>query len=177
MTQSTSTARAAWLLALLLGCAAPTPPGPPFAGIAELTLPAGAASLRDTAVAEDAAGSVTRRRALLAGVHRQLLMSPADDTTVPELFDVVVALAPRMEAGAISPAWASYLYTTYQRDLRTERPDGAPRRSPAEITVVIDEWVAYYRIQSNPRAPGGLSVRDAEFQALRAYRDDRRRAR
>lgn len=161
-------------LALLLGCAAQPPPSPLPAGIAALTLPTDSAALRRTAAADEAASSTEQRRELLAGMNRQVLMGPPDDVLVPELFDFVVVMAPRMEAGVISPGWASYLYTTYQRDLRAERPGGAPRRSIPEITVVLDGWVEHYHIRANPRAAAQPAVRDAEFDALREYRDDRR---
>lgn len=177
-----------WALVLLLGCATQPPPPPPqqpppLAGIAELVLPADAASLRRTAASEERAGGIETRRGLLAGVHRQLLMAPPDDALVPELFDVLAVMAPRVEAGEISPAWASYLYTTYLRDLHAERPAGAPRRSTAEVTVVLDGWVEYYHVRATPRptdkasatATGTeTSARDAEFQALREYRNQRR---
>ena len=96
---------------MLSGCStAPPPPLP--AGIAELYLPEDARALARIAAEDDPSGSITRRRDVLTEVSRQLLMSPPPDAVVPELFDVLTSIAPRMEAGAISPAWGSYLYTT-----------------------------------------------------------------
>ena len=100
-------------------------------------------------------------------------MSPPDDALVPELFDFVVALAPRMESGAVSSAWGSYLYTTYQRDLRAERPDGRPRRTPAEIDGVVAGWIEFYQIRANPRVAPRAAESDG-FDALRKWRTERR---
>jgi hypothetical protein len=160
-------------LACILGCAGPQPSTVQPSGIAQLTLPTSAAALQQTAATEETAGGIAERRALLGGISRQLLMAPPDDVFVPELFDFVTVMAPRMETGTISPAWASYLYTTYQRDLLAERPGGVPRRSTSEITVVLDGWVEHYHIQGNPRPGAQPNVRDAEFEALRQYRNDR----
>src|SRR5262249_10018444 len=156
-------------LAFLVACAATQPPTMLPAGIAGLTPPTDSASLQRTAAGAEADGDTPPRPAVLAGISRQLLMAPPDDVLVPELFDFVTVMAPRMEAGSISPAWASYLYTNYQRDLRAERPSGSPRRSTAEITVVLDAWVEHYHIQANPRAAARPTVRDAASEALRDY--------
>jgi hypothetical protein len=161
-------------LGFLLGCSAQPPPVLLPAGIAELTLPTDSASLQRASAADEAAGSTAQRSDLLAGMNRQVLMAPPDNVFVPELFDFVVVMAPRMEAGAISPAWASYLYTNYQRDLRAERPGGTPRRSTSEIRGVLDAWVEHYQIRAKPGAAAQSAVRDAEFDALREYRDNRR---
>jgi hypothetical protein len=124
-----------------------------------MRLPADADSLRRIATEDEATGALARRREIVGGLNRQLLMAPPADVLAPELFDFVVALAPRMEAGVVSSAWGSYLFTTYQRDLRAERPDGRPRRSPREIDAILDGWIEFYRIQANPRAPRGTSSR------------------
>jgi hypothetical protein len=158
------------LAALAAGCVASGPPVPP-AGIAELQLPADASTLRRIATDDQAAGRIDRRRAVLGGVARRLLTAPPADALVPELFDFLCALAPRMEAGSVSPAWGSYLYTTYQRDLAAE-PPGQPRRTPAEVDAVLDRWIAFYRIRENPRA--GRTAESAGFEATQDWRTERR---
>src|SRR5262249_15874371 len=132
------------LTATWWGCA--TQPGRPMppTGIAQLLLPANAAELRKTAAEDETKGELTRRRDILAGMDGEVVMPPPDDVFVPELFDFVVALAPRMESGVISPAWGSYLYTTYQRELQEKRPDGRPRREAAAIEPVIDGYIEFY---------------------------------
>jgi hypothetical protein len=175
-----------------------TPPTPlPLrtlpAGIAEIRLPADATTLRSVNDEDDAAGRLDRRREVVATLNRQLLMPPPDDHLVPELFDLVVALAPQMEAGVVSPAWGSHLFTTYQRELAAERPDGTPRRSTADIDRIIVEWKAFYALRSDPRrggdaatpaaarpdapSPASPTPEDAGFELLRRYRDERRQAR
>jgi hypothetical protein len=158
-----------------IGCAAPSPaPAPSLpAGIAEIRLPADAESLRRIAAEEEATGALARRREILAGLNRQLLMAPPENVLAPELFDFVVALATRMELGAVSSAWGSYLYTTYQRDLHAERPDGRPRRPPREIEAALDGWIEFYRIRANPRVPAP-SVESEGFEGLREWRNERR---
>ena len=169
-------ARSRWTAALLvvcLGCAAPAPYPLP-AGIAELVLPADAATLQRIAAEDDLVDRLARRREIIAGVDRQLLMTTQpDDALVPELFDFVVALAPRMESGTIDAAWGSHLYTTYQRDLRNDRPSGRPRRSPTEIAGVLDHYVEFYRIQANPRV-ARPTAESQGFGAMRDWRNERR---
>src|SRR5262245_9036819 len=127
-----------------IACTASSPtPSPLPAGIAEIRLPADAQSLRRIALADERAGPPARRREIVVGLNRQLLMAPPAEALAPELFDFVVALAPRMESGAVSSAWGSYLFTTYQRDLHAERPNGRPRRSPREIDAVLDGWIEF----------------------------------
>ena len=127
-----------------------------------------AASLRRVAAEDDLPKRLERRTQIVAGVQRQLLMAPIDDTLVPEMFDVLIALAPRMESGTVSPAWASWIYSTYERDLVKERPTGAPRRSHVEIDRALGELVAYYHIRekASPERQG--------FDATREWRDERR---
>jgi hypothetical protein len=166
-----------WLLATFgawIGCAAPAPaPSVLPAGIAELVLPSDAATLSRLAIDEEATGRIERRRVVLAGLNRQLLMPPPDGALVPELFDFVTALAPRMESGTISPAWGSYLYTTYQRDLRAERPDGRPRRSSADVSAALERSVEFYRIRANPRVTRP-SMEGQGFEATQEWRTERR---
>ena len=170
--------RSRWLAAtfvVCVGCSAPASYPLP-AGIAEMQLPADAATLRRIAADEDPSGRLERRRTIVAGVDRQLLMPPPDDALVPELFDFVVALAPRMEAGAIDAAWGSYLYTTYQRELRQDRPDGRPRRTTAEIDAVLDGFVAFYHIRANPRVVRPTAESQG-FEATQEWRNERRMGR
>ena len=164
-------------LALCAGCAAsgvsparsPTP-----TGISQLVLPMDAASLHRVAAEDDPPKRLERRARILSGVQRQLLMAPIDDALVPEMFDVLVALAPRMESGTISAAWASWIYTTYERDLAKERPAGTPRRSRVEIDRALAEMVAYYHIRENPKAAPPASPERQGFDAIREWRDERR---
>jgi hypothetical protein len=155
---------------LAVGCATSGPPVLP-AGIAELTLPTDAATLRRIALEEEPTGRLERRRAVLDGLNRQLLMSPPADALVPELFDFVVALAPRMESGTVSPAWGSYLYATYQRDLNGEPNRG--RRTTPQIDAALDHWIDFYQIRANPRV-ARPSLEAGGFEATQDWRNERR---
>jgi hypothetical protein len=142
-------------------------------GIAELRLGESARSLARTAASEEASGGIARRSAVLADVHGQLLAAPPPDELVPELFDVLVAVAPRMESGAISPAWASYVYTSYERDLVRERPGGVPRRGAADVERAVQGYVEFYRLRAREgqRAP---TLEDAGFQDTIEWRNENR---
>jgi hypothetical protein len=158
----------------LLGCVSSAPLLPQ--GIADLRLPRDARSLARVATEEEPTGSITRRRELLVDVARQLLLSPPRDVLVPELFDLLVALGPRMESGTISTTWGSYVYTTYQRDLVRDRPTGAPRRSLPEVERAVDGYIAFFRLRAREgRKPE--TIVDAGFQDMQDQRDERRRAR
>ena len=107
------------------------------------------AHLARVAAEEDATGGITWRRECRrrgAPAHRRRRRT----RSCPKLFDLLVDTAPRMESGTISTTWGSYVYTTYQRDLLRERPTGAPRRSPPEVTRAVDAWSS-----SKLQAPGG----------------------
>jgi hypothetical protein len=143
-------------------------------GIAQLVLPMDAESLRRVAAEDDPPKRLERRTRIISGVQRQLLMAPVDDALVPEMFDVLVALAPRMESGTVSPAWASYIYTTYERDLAKERPTGTPRRTRVEIDRALGELIAYYHVRENPNAAPPASAESQGFDAIREWRDERR---
>jgi hypothetical protein len=165
--------RLAVVAGVLLSACSTAPPPPLPAGIAELSLPHDARALVRIAADEDPSGSITRRRDVLTEVSRQLLMSPPPDALVPELFDVLTSIAPRMEAGAISPAWGSYLYTTYQQDLLKERPSGTPRRSRPEVEHAVEGYVDFFRLRARDgRMP--RTIEDAAFEDTRAWRDERR---
>jgi len=142
-------------------------------GIAELRLSESARSLARTAASEEASGTIAERSAVLADVSQQLLQAPPPDPLVPELFDVLVAVAPRMENGAISPAWASYVYTSYERDLRHDRPNGRPRRSPAEVENAVQGYVDFFRIRmrEGQRQP---TLEDAGFEDTLEWRNENR---
>jgi len=167
-------ASAVFALVFAVGCVenGGAPPSTPT-GIAQLTLPMDAASLRRVAAEDDPPKHLERRVKILSGVHRQLLMAPLDDTLVAEMFDVLSALAPQMEAGTVSPAWASYIYTTYARDLTKERPTGRPRRTHVEIDRTLAAMVAYYGVRTNPKA-SPPTVERQDFDAIRGWRDERR---
>ena len=84
------------------------------------------------------AGSLWVRLALSAAILAYLASQLDLGATVPALLRIspihlLAVLAPRMEVGAISPAWGSYVYTSYQQDLLRDRPTGVPRRSRAEV--------------------------------------------
>ena len=164
-------------LALCAGCASSgvSPATSPLpTGIAQFVLPMDAASLRRVAAEDDPPKRLERRTQIISGVQRRLLMAPLDDAFVPEMFDVLIALAPRMESGTISAAWASWIYTTYERDLVKQRPTGTPRRSHVDIDRALAELVAYYHIQENPRATPPASPDRQGFEATREWRDERR---
>jgi hypothetical protein len=158
--------------AAMLGCAAAPPPPLP-AGIAELHLPRDSHTLARIAVEDEPTGSLTRRREVLGRVAGQLLATPPPDVLVPELFDLLTAIAPRIEAGAISPAWGSYMYTSHQQNLLRDRPTGVPRPSRAEIERVVDGYVDFFRLRAREgRRPRTLE--DAAFEGMRGWRDERR---
>ena len=148
-----------------------SPPLP--TGLAGLSLPYDAGTLRRIAREDDAAGRLDRRQAILGTLNRQLLMAPPADGLAPELFDFVAALAPRMEDGTISPPWASYLYTTYQRDLGDAHAAGRPRRSAAEVDAVLDGWIEHYSLRANPMA-ARQSIEGGGFDATQSWRNERR---
>jgi hypothetical protein len=109
--------------------------------------------------AETTSGKLDRRRDILAGLHRQLLMPAPADTLVPELFDLVTLVSTRVATGEISLSWVAYLYTTYQQDLLRERPNGVPRRSLDEIRAELERQVAFFAIRKRPEV-AGITVGD-----------------
>ena len=169
----------AWLAsALVAGVVGCTTSGPPVlpAGIAELQLPADAGTLRRIAAEDEATGRLERRGAVLAGLNRALLMAAPPGDLVPELFDSVMPLAPRTEAGTGSPAWGSYLYRTYQRDLTAEQAKGRPRRTMPEVDAMLDRWIDFYQIRANPRV-AWPTVESGGFEATQDWRSQRRMGR
>jgi hypothetical protein len=155
-----------WIPALLLAvvlaaCAelAGPPPQPPMpSGLVYLPLDQSAASLARIATEDDLVSDLERRREILVDLNRGVLMAPPSDAIVPELFDFTALLAARMESGAVSSDWAAYLYTSYQRDLVRERPDGTPRRSAPAIEASLAESIEFYRIQKRGDAPPPAGV-------------------
>ena len=103
---------------------------------------------------EAAQGDVTQRRAAVARVHRLLLLAAPADAWVPELFDLITAVSSRVVTGEIDLNWAAYVYDSYERDLARDRPDGTPRRTPAEIEAAVAEYVRFYTLQKRPDVPG-----------------------
>ena len=133
------------------GCASAPPAPEPFiptAGYVAFRLPLDEDGLRTVARMDVADGGIAERRAVLAGLHRGLLMDPPADGLVPELFDLITLMAPRMAAGEIRETWAAYVYTTYQRDLVRDRPGGDPRRAEPEIATALADYAEYYRLQA-----------------------------
>lgn len=110
--------------------------------------------LERVAASEDHSGDLTRRREMVARVHRQLLLMPAPDVLVAELYDFVTQLSARVASGEISLPWSFYLYTTYLQDLRRDRPGGEPRATRAEIEEVLDRGVEFFHIKQRPDAEG-----------------------
>src|SRR5262249_27628248 len=76
--------RAIAVLALAVACSAPQAPPALPSGIAEMRIPYDAAALRGIASDEEAAKRLDRRREIVAGLNRRLLMPPPDDALVPE---------------------------------------------------------------------------------------------
>lgn len=136
--------------------------------------------LESVAESEERSGDLNRRREMVARVHRQLLLTPAPDILVAELYDFVTQLSARVASGEISLPWSAYLYTTYLQDLRRDRPDGEPRATRAEIEQVLDRGVEFFHIQQHPGAEGvrvrqfmtddGITLEEIE-QAHREGRD------
>src|SRR5262249_48938405 len=79
--------------------------------------------------ATDGAQDLSRRRIVVDRMHRLLLMPPAPDAMIGELFDLVTALSTRVADGSMSINWAAYVYTGYLRDMMRDRPNGTPVRS------------------------------------------------
>jgi hypothetical protein len=142
-------------------------------GMAELRLTESARGLAATAAREEPQGVVDERARVVADVSAQLLQPPPPAALVPELFDVLVSVAPRMESGVISPAWASYVYTGYERDLRRARPDGVPRRSAAEVETAVQGYVEFYRLRAREGHPLP-TLEHAGFEDAMQQRDERR---
>ncbi len=166
---------AAWLGFLLAGCgpAAPTPGR--VTAMAQLRAAPDSATLRAIAADEEPRGEIARRREVLTGFNRQLLMPPPADAIVPELFDLVVLMAPHLESGDISPAWAGYLYTTYQRDLVRDRPTGLPRRSREQIAGEVERSIEFYHLQARAGStPPGASPAEDDFNAVQDWRNKNR---
>jgi hypothetical protein len=103
---------------------------------------------------ENTSGKVERRKEILTGINKQLLMPAPPDPLVPELFDLVTLVSSRVATGEISLNWVAYLYTTYQRDMVQQRPDGTPRRSLEDVRGELDRLVAFYSIQKRPDQEG-----------------------
>ena len=142
----------------------PEPPPLP-ASVRELRPPFDAPTLRRIAADDEAERGIDGRVRLIAYVDGQLRIGPSERALVPELFDVVVALARRMAARRMSAAWAGRLYASYRRETRTDRPDGLPRRTRADIEALLDAWVLCYAVDADPR----LVRASTERGVLREY--------
>jgi hypothetical protein len=106
------------------------------------------------AAREQGSAALSQRRAVVSGLHRALLMPPPSDALVPELFDVVTLVSPRVASGEFSFDWVAHFYTTYVQDLTIQRPAGTPRRTQDEIRAEIERYVQFYAIQKRPDARG-----------------------
>jgi hypothetical protein len=106
------------------------------------------------AASEEATGDLRQRRDAVARIHRALLLGPPVDALVPELFDLLTAVSSRVATGEIDLDWAAYVYNSYERDMVRDRPNGAPRRSPAEIEAAVVDYVKFYTLQKRPDVPG-----------------------
>jgi hypothetical protein len=115
--------------------------------------------LSRVAEAENTSGKLDRRREILGSLNRQLLMPAPPDALVPELFDLVTLVSSRVATGDISLNWVAYLYTTYQRDMVDQRPNGTPRRTLDQVHAELDRLVQFYAIQKRPEQ-GGIKVGD-----------------
>lgn len=103
---------------------------------------------------EGDSGSLEKRREVVGQMNRLLLMSPAPDAIVPEMFEVVTALSSRAATGEMSLDWSAYVYTTYQRDLLRDRPTGTPARSREQVEAEVQRLVEFYAIQKRPDVQG-----------------------
>jgi hypothetical protein len=115
------------------------------------------------AAREESSGSLADRRQAVARMHRMLLLAPPVDHLVPELFDLITAVASRVATGEIDWPWAAYVYNSYERDLVRDRPDGTPRRPPPAIEVEVQRYVEFYTLQQRPDADG-VRLRDLAGQ-------------
>jgi len=140
------------LLVAALACVAACTGQSRPSGSAGTPGPAGA-YLSGLAASDTQAGSLEQRRAVVARLNRAVLLAPPPDALVPELFDLTTQLASRVEAGEVSPNWAVYLYTVYQRDMLRDRPDGTPRRSSEEVRAQVSDYVEFFHITTRPDAP------------------------
>lgn len=110
--------------------------------------------LHRVAAREAASGDLTRRRQIVAGMHRMLLMPPPPDAMVPELFDVVTLVSQRAASGDLSLEWAAYVYTSYYRDMVRDRPTGEPTRDAAAVTAELDRVAKFYSLGKRPDVQG-----------------------
>jgi hypothetical protein len=110
--------------------------------------------LARVAESENTSGKLDRRREILTTLNRQLLMPAPPDPLVPELFDLVTLVSSRVATGEISLNWVAYLYTTYQRDMLQQRPDGMPRRSYEQVHGELERLVRFFSIQKRPDQEG-----------------------
>ena len=104
--------------------------------------------------ASDSDGGIAARRVVVDRMHHLLLMPPAPDVMVGELFDVVTALSTRVADGSMSINWAAYVYTGYLRDMVRDRPSGTPARTPKEVVAELDRTAEFYAIGKRPDVPG-----------------------
>jgi hypothetical protein len=146
----------------------PEPPPLPTS-VRELHPPFDAPTLRRIAAEDETEHGIDGRVRVIAYVERQLRIGPSERALVPELFDVLLALARRLEARRMSPAWAGRLYGTYRREMRVHRSDGLPRRTRADVEALLDTWVLCWDVDADPC----LVRMAAERGVLREYHHGR----
>jgi hypothetical protein len=115
--------------------------------------------LSRVAESENTSGKLERRKDILTNINRQLLMPAPPDALVPELFDLVTVVSSRVATGDISLNWVAYIYTTYQRDMVDQRPNGTPRRNLDQVHAELDHLVRFYAIRKRP-GQAGIKVGD-----------------
>jgi hypothetical protein len=159
-----------------MGCAPSPVPVVPTAGFVSFRIPHDADVLRRLAAEDEAEGAIRRRTPVVAAIHRGLLMSPPRNEHVAELFDVLSVMAGRADSGEIREARGAYVYTTYERDLERDRPDGLPRRDRSAIEVIVRDHVEHYHLQAAPAGPGSGPRDPAVLEPTWRGRSERPRA-
>lgn len=102
--------------------------------------------------ADDAAAIPGVAHATIRRTHALLLLDPAPEPLVPELFDFYLILSERAATGEISAGWAAYFYVNYYRDLWRDRPNGRPRRNRDEVQAELQRQVDFFYVRKRPEA-------------------------
>ncbi len=103
-------------------------------------------------------GEASPQQVVLA-MHRTLLLAPPPPPLVPELYDFLVVLSQRTATGDVPWGWATYLYTSYYRDMVRDRSHGIPRRSREEIRAELDRNTDFFFIRHRPgEAPAPMAL-------------------
>ena len=111
----------------------------------ELHPPFDVATLRHIGAADEAETSIDGRVRVIVDVERQLRIGPSEIALRPELFD---SSSPSRgawtRAGCRPPGRAASTRRIGART-RTDRPDGFPRRTCADIEALLDAWCSATR--------------------------------